>query len=112
MDWGKVIYVFFTLMSLTTAAGFLYHPDPIFLYIATGVNLVSSLLKVGIRNLLAAELLATSLVADLHLVPAFFTLQITGNLNAAMALTIGAVVANIVTILLFLIESSKVKEDI
>jgi len=24
MDWGKVVYVFFTLMSLTSTAGFLF----------------------------------------------------------------------------------------
>lgn len=112
MDWGKVIYVFFTLMSLTTAVGFLYHNDPVYLYIATGVNLISTLLKVGVRNLLAAELLATSLVADLHLIPAFFALQFSENLSAAIALTIGAVVANVVTIALFLIESAKTKEEI
>lgn len=112
MDWGKVIYVFFTLMGLTTAAGFLYHQDPLYLYIATGVNLISTFLKVGVRNVLAAELLATSFVADLHLIPAFFTLQISGNVDAAVALTIGAVIANFVTIALFLIESSKNKDDI
>lgn len=112
MDWGKVIYVFFTLMGLTTAAGFLYFQEPLYLYIATGVNLISTLLKVGVRNLLAAELLATSLVADLHLIPAFFTLQISGNTEAAIALTIGAVIANIVTIALFLIESAKTKGEI
>ncbi|MDR2906049.1 MAG: DUF6394 family protein, partial [Helicobacteraceae bacterium] len=90
MDWGKVIYVFFTLMSLTTAAGFLYHNDPVYLYIATCVNLVSTLLKIGVRNLLAAELMASSLVADLHLVPAFFTLTFSKNMDATVALTIGA----------------------
>ncbi|MDR0747445.1 MAG: DUF6394 family protein, partial [Helicobacteraceae bacterium] len=112
MDWGKVVYVFFTLMSLTTAAGFLYQNDPVYLYIATGVNLISTLLKVGVRNLLAAELLASSLVADLHLIPAFFTLLFGSNMNAAVALTIGALLSNVVTIALFLIESAKTKEDI
>ena len=112
MDLGKVVYVFFTLMSLTTAAGFLYHNDPMYLYIATGVNLISTLLKIGVRNLLAAELLASSLVADLHLVPAFFTLLFSENISAAVALTIGAVISNVVTIALFLIESAKTKEEI
>ncbi|GHV02695.1 hypothetical protein AGMMS49521_4570 [Campylobacterota bacterium] len=112
MDWGKVVYVFFTLMSLTTAAGFLYHNDPVYLYIATGVNLISTLLKVGVRNLLSAELLAASLVADLHLVPAFFTLLFSADQSAAIALTIGAVIANIATVAFFLIESAKTKEDI
>ncbi|MDR0664951.1 MAG: DUF6394 family protein [Helicobacteraceae bacterium] len=112
MDWGKVVYVFFTLMGLTTAASFLYYNDPMYLYIATGVNLISTLLKVGVRNLLAAELMASSLVADLHLIPAFFTLMISQDLSVAIALTIGAAIANVVTVVLLLIESSRVKEDL
>ena len=59
MDWGKVIYVFFSLMSLTTTAGFLYDHNPVNLYVAASVNLISTILKIGVRNLLAAELLAT-----------------------------------------------------
>ena len=30
MDWGKVTYIFFSLMSLTTTAGFLYEPIDLF----------------------------------------------------------------------------------
>jgi hypothetical protein len=112
MDWGKVVYVFFTLMGLTTAAGFLYNEDPLYLYVAAGVNLISTLLKLGVRNMLAAELMASSLVADLHLIPAFFTLLFSQDAKTAVALTIGAVIANVVTIVLFLIESSKTKEEL
>lgn len=112
MDWGKVIYVFFTLMSLTTTAGFLYDSNPINLYIAASVNLISTILKVGVRNLLAAELLASSLVADLHLIPAFFALKIGDSILTAKALAIGAVIANLVSIGLVLIESAKNKDEI
>lgn len=111
MDWAKVIYVFFSLMSLTTTAGFLYDENAIALYIATSVNFISTLLKVGVRNLLAAELLASSLVADLHLIPAFVMMVVYSDVVAATALAIGAVVANIVSIALFLIESAKTKDD-
>ena len=55
MDWGKVIYIFFSLMSLTTTAGFLYEPNAIALIIAAGVNVISTILKLGVKNLLAAE---------------------------------------------------------
>ena len=72
MDWGKVIYVFFSLMSLTSIAGFLYEHSSVALFVAASLNLVSTILKIGVRNLLSAELLAGSLVADLHLIPAFF----------------------------------------
>ena len=81
MDWGKVTYIFFSLMSLTTTAGFLYEPNAIALFIAAGVNVISTILKIGVRNLLAAELLASSLVADLHLIPAFMVLTFMININ-------------------------------
>ncbi|MGP1561802.1 MAG: DUF6394 family protein [Helicobacteraceae bacterium] len=112
MDWGKVIYVFFSLMSLTSTAGFLYDENNIALYIAASVNFISTLLKVGVRNLLAAELLASSLVADLHLIPAFIAVVVYDSTVTATALAIGAVVANSVSIALFLIETARTKEDI
>ena len=37
MDWGKVVYVFFTLMSLTSTAGFLFEYFFIFIYICNTV---------------------------------------------------------------------------
>lgn len=107
MDWGKVTYVFFALMSLTTTAGFIYEHDPIALFIAAGVNVISTILKIGVRNLMSAELLASSLVADLHLIPAFVVLTFNQNVTMAVALAIGAVVANLFSIALVLVESSK-----
>ena len=110
MDWGKVTYIFFSLMSLTTTAGFIYEPNAIALFLATGVNVISTILKIGVRNLMAAELLASSLVADLHLIPAFIVFTFTINVDLAVSLAIGAVVANIFSIALALIESSKSKD--
>ncbi len=111
MNWGKVFYIFFTLMSLTTSAAFLYENSAVALFIAGSVNIISTLLKIGVRNLLSAELLAGSLVADLHLIPAFFALQFANNDQIAVGLVIGAVVANIYTIIVSMIESSKEKAD-
>ncbi len=111
MDWGKVIYVFFTLMSVTSIAGFLYEHSAIALFVAGSLNLVSTILKLGVRNLLAAELLASSLVADLHLIPAFIYLEISGNITWAIALAIGALIANFFSMALVLIESSKTREE-
>ena len=107
MDWGKVTYIFFSLMSLTTTAGFLYEPNTIALFVAAGVNVISTILKLGVKNLLAAELLASSLVADLHLIPAFLVLTFTNDLPLTISLAIGAIVANIFSIALALIESAK-----
>ena len=111
MDWGKVVYVFFTLMSLTSTAGFLYEHTSVALFIAASLNLVSTILKIGVRNVLSAELLAASLVADLHLIPAFIYLVVVGNLKIAIALTIGALIANVFSMGLVYIESSKTREE-
>jgi hypothetical protein len=111
MDWGKVIYVFFSLMSVTSIAGFLYEHSAVALFVAGSLNLVSTFLKIGVRNLLSAELLASSLVADLHLIPAFIYLEVVGNLQWAVALAIGALIANIFSIGLIYIESSKVHDE-
>ncbi|QOY52547.1 DUF6394 family protein [Candidatus Sulfurimonas baltica] len=111
MDWGKVIYVFFSLMSLTSIAGFLYEHSATALFAAGSLNLVSTFLKIGVRNLLSAELLASSLVADLHLIPAFIYLQVVGNIEWAIALTIGALIANVFSMGLVYIESSKNRDD-
>ena len=111
MQWGKVFYIFFTLMSLTTSAAFLYENSTVALFIAGSVNVVSTILKIGVRNILSAELLAGSLVADLHLIPAFFSLQFYDNDRIAVGLVIGAVIANLYTIFVSMIESAKEKVD-
>ncbi len=111
MDWGKVVYVFFTLMSLTSTVGFLVEHTSIMLFVAASLNIISTILKLGVRNLLAAELLAGSLVADLHLIPAFIYMEIIGHLGWAIALSVGAAIANIFSIIMVFIESAKAKEN-
>ena len=113
MNWGKVFYIFFTLMSLTTTISFIYEPIGISLFIAASTNIISTILKFGIRNLLAAELLSGSLVADLHLIPAFFIFQLydKGYENISISLMLGAIVANIYTLIISIIESAKTRED-
>ncbi len=111
MDWGKVIYIFFALMSLTTTAGFLYEDNGTALFIAASINLISTLLKIGVKNILSAELFASSLVADLHLIPAYIMFEINGNVRMAIAFAIGAIIANIFSIALVLIEAAKTREE-
>ena len=81
------------------------------IFLAASVNVISTLLKIGVRNLLAAELLASSLVADLHLIPAFIVLTFYNNTEMAIALAIGAIVANIFSVALGLIESAKMQHE-
>jgi len=94
-------------MSLTTSAAFLYEDTLIALIIAGSVNFVSTILKIGIRNILSSELMAGSLVADFHLIPAFFALKFYDNLDIANWLVIGAVIANFYTIVISIIENQK-----
>ncbi len=114
MDWGKVFYIFFTLMSLTTSVSFLFEDSSIALFTAASINFISTILKLGVRKLLAAELLAGSLVADLHLLPAFFIYEF-GKTDAhtglIIGLVIGAIIANIYTLIISMIESAKIKEE-
>jgi len=72
--------------------------------------MVSTVLKIGVRNILSAELLAGSLVADLHLIPAFFAMKFYHADSLAVGLVIGAVVANVYTLIVSLIETTKEEE--
>ena len=100
-------------MSLTTSVSFIYEHTGLALFAAGSINLVSTILKLGVRNLLSAELLAGSLVADLHLLPAFFIFQFGSgeNSNLIIGLIIGAIIANIYTLIISIVESAKTKED-
>jgi hypothetical protein len=113
MNWGKVFYIFFTLMSLTTSVSFLHEHTAVALFAAGSINLISTILKLGVRNLLSAELLAGSLVADLHLFPAFFMFQFgtENDINLIIGLVIGAIIANTYTLVISIVESAKTKED-
>ena len=101
-------------MSLTTSVSFIFEDSVIALFAAGSINLISSILKLGVRNLLSAELLAGSLVADLHLLPAFFIYQF-GNTESHSALitglVAGAIIANFYTLVISIVESAKTKEE-
>lgn len=107
MDWGKVTFIFFILMSLTSTVGFLYEQNLMMLFIAGGVNILSTILKIGVRSFMSAELMAASLVADLHLIPAFIYMQMFNDIKVTVALVLGAMVANIVSVIFISIESIK-----
>lgn len=111
MDWGKVIYIFFALMSLTTTAGFLYDHNTIALFVAASINVVSTLLKIGVKNILSAELFASSLVADLHLIPAFIFYEVRGDVETGIALALGGIIANVFSLILVMIEAGKTREE-
>lgn len=111
MNWGRVIFIFLSLMSLTTTAGFLYDQSLVALFVAACINLVSTLLKAGVKSKLSVELFASSLVADLHLIPAFVISQLSADMNLVYSLAIGGLIANVFSLLLVLIEAMGNKDE-
>ena len=100
----KLIADFFMLMALTTSVSYIAHPSIYELITAVTLNLIATILKIGTRGILNVEYLATSIVADFHLIPALI-IQSTGDIPEAISLVWGAVVANIVSIVILLIEA-------
>jgi len=119
----KVVFGFFIVMALTLNFGFFIgdidnpeHHHVYELMAAIVVNLVATILKFGDRSQMGAVLLATSLVADLQLFAAALVWGIavhvepyTGTTPVVIAsivsLSGGALLANIVSVLLLLIET-------
>ncbi len=104
INWGKVWSDFFIFLALTSNVGFIFSHDPYQLVIAIGVNLLATVLKFGAKKILAAELLATAFVADLHLIPATILYFMETHVPLAIGLAIGAAVANIISIVMLVIE--------
>lgn len=111
MDWGRVFFIFFSLMSLTSIIGYIYDSNLIMLFIAAVVNFISTTLKIGVKNMLSSEMLASSLVVDLHLIPAFLFHQLSHKEAMANALAVGALAASIFSVALMLIECAKSKDS-
>ncbi len=122
MNLEKVVFGFFVLLAATLNFGFfvgdLDDPDVhnvYELFAAVVVNLVATLLKFGDRTQIGAVHLATSLVADLQLMAAaatwVYAAQIAGGglspseTAAVVSLSGGALFANIVSVILLLVET-------
>lgn len=111
MDWGRVFFIFFSLTSLTSVVAYVYDPSPVMIFIAAAVNLISTTLKIGVKNMLSSEILASSLVVDLHLIPAFLFHQLGQDEKMASALAISALAASVFSAVLMLIECAKSKDS-
>lgn len=105
MEWRLVWVTFFLLMALTTTVSYLFHGNGYELIIAVAMNLIATTLKLGARRTTGAMTMAASLVADFHLVPALWAFYFFHNPDLATSLAWGAVVANIVSVLLLITEA-------
>jgi hypothetical protein len=123
MNPEKVVFGFFIVMALTLNFGFfvgeidnLEHHHLYELVAAIVVNLVATILKFGDRSQVGAVLLATSLVADLQLIAAALVWGVAAHIestgvtpdvmSSVVSLAGGAMVANVVSVLLLVVETA------
>lgn len=116
MNLEKVISGFFIILALTLNFGFFYG-DPadlalhnrFELFAAIIVNLIATIYKLGDKTQLGSVLLATSLVADIQLIAAasvwalgaYVTGMDTETTAVIISLSGGALLANIISVVLF-----------
>ena len=124
MNTQKVISGFFFILAMTINFGFFYG-DPsnlefhsaYELFAAIVINLIATILKLGDKTQLGSVLLATSLVADIQLIASATVWAVSyyvGTMNvestvAIISLSGGALIANIVSVLLFIGDTLKSK---
>ena len=126
MNKEKVVFSFFMVLALTLNFGFYVgevanpaHHNVYELFAVVIVNLIATILKFGDRSQMGAMLLATSLVALVQLISASivwtFATQINGTgltpdtMATIVALSGGAMVANIISVVLLMIETAMMR---
>ncbi|QQZ30450.1 hypothetical protein HMY34_17755 [Thiothrix subterranea] len=126
MNSEKVVFGFFILLALTLNFGFfigdidnIAHHNVYELFAALVVSLIATVLKFGDRTHLGAIFLATSLVADLQLLMAALIWGYAAHVSAAgmdteatvavVSFSGGALLANIVSVVLLLAETMTVR---
>jgi len=124
MNLEKVIFSFFMILALTLNFGFFYgeiedpsHHNVYELFAVIIVNLIATIMKFGDKSQMGAMLLATSLVAMVQLIAAAIVwtfaehVQQTGltisTMSTIVALSGGAMLANIISVILLMIEASR-----
>lgn len=122
MNSEKVVFSFFIVLALTLNFGFVlgelenpaHHPVQE-LFVVIVVNLIATILKFGDRSQMGSVLLSTSLVAVLQLLGAavvwtvavhVMEIGLTPTITASIvSLSAGALLANVVSVVLLLIET-------
>jgi hypothetical protein len=122
MNPEKVVFGFFIVLALTLNFGFFVgeldnpeHHNVWELFAVVVVNLIATVLKFGDRTQMGAVLLASSLVAMLQLVAAVLVWAIAVHVSGTgltpsvtasiVSLTGGAMIANVVSVVLLVIET-------
>jgi hypothetical protein len=122
MNLQKVFFAFFIMLALTLNFGFVMgeiqnpaHHHVYELFAALVVSLIATVMKFGDRTHMGAVLLAASLVADLQLIGAAVVWGIAVHvletelgaifMSSIVSLSGGAVVANVISVVLLIIET-------
>ncbi|MBE9560599.1 MAG: hypothetical protein IMF15_07395 [Proteobacteria bacterium] len=126
MNSEKVLFSFFMILALTLNFGFFIgemddpaHHNVYELFAVIIVNLIATILKFGDRSRLGPMLLATSLVALVQLISAALVwtfvvhiqeIELTANATVLIvSLSGGAVLANIISVILLMIETTMLR---
>jgi len=124
MNLSNVISGFFIILALTTNFGFFYGDPTVLiehsryeLFAAIIFNLIATVYKLGDKTQLGAVLLATSLVADIQLISSAsvwalgeYVVGLNAEvITAIISLSGGALIANIVSVVLFTGDTLKSK---
>lgn len=122
MNFERVVFAFFVLLALTLNFGFFYgdpsdpgHHNQYELWAALVISVLTTILKIGDKSWQGSMLLAASLVADVQLIAASIVWLLAtpladGNVSPTTMATIvslsgGALIANIVSAMILLIET-------
>jgi hypothetical protein len=126
MNLEKVVFSFFMILALTLNFGFFIgevdepaHHNVYELYAVLVVNLIATVMKFGDRSQLGAMLLATSLVAVVQLISATIVWTVAvhvqetgltpGVMSTIVSLSGGAMLANIISVILLMIEAAMLR---
>lgn len=125
MSTERVMFAFVIVLALTLNVGFCVgdiddpaHHDSVELFLAIVVSLLATVMKFGDRSPLGSTMLATSLVADVQLLAAaafwgWASAQgpqlAPGQVATVVSLATGALVANVVSVVLLLIETATLR---
>ena len=125
MNTQKVISGFFIILAMTINFGFFYgdpadlqYHSAYELFAAIVINLIATIMKLGDKTQLGSVLLATSLVADIQLIASATIWAITHYVGdgmnmestvAVISLSGGALMANTISVLLFIGDTLKSK---
>ena len=122
MNLEKVVFGFFIILAMTLNFGFVFgdidnpaHHHVYELFFAIVVNLIATVLKFGERTQIGAIHLASSLVADLGLLVAAWTWASAvyfggggltpGTTASIVSMSAGALAANILSVVMLLVET-------